>query len=140
MQSHKATTTDGARKANSSTEATEYEKQQILHQRQRPHGHTRTTMPTTKTKTQTNNLCHRLERIPTISGDIKMDMDPKAQKCSECGSSWRPGTIHKIIMILHGKYTRRCPQCQTVMTFRLIHHVVKVEQEHIDKRRIWKHG
>ena len=67
-----------------------------------------------------------------------MSIDPLLHYCN-CGCSWRPGTIHKIIMLLTGSYVRRCPQCQTVMRFRLIHHIVKVETREIKNRdRIWE--
>ena len=67
-------------------------------------------------------------------------IDPKLHYC-QCGCSWRPGTIHKLIMLLHGSYTRTCPQCQTRLTFRLIHHVVKTETRGLKNRdRIWKNA
>jgi hypothetical protein len=64
-------------------------------------------------------------------------IDPKLQYCS-CGMTWTPGTRHKILMLLFGEYTRRCPQCGTRMTFKLMNHVVKVRTEAIkDKEKLW---
>ena len=66
-------------------------------------------------------------------------IDPKLQTCSECGCSWRPGTFHKILMLVRGSYSRRCPQCGMVMRFVLVHHVVKVESKTVKgKRELWK--
>jgi len=69
-----------------------------------------------------------------------MSIDPTLQYC-RCGCSWTPGTIHKIIMLLFGSYTRRCPQCGAVMRFRLCNHVVKVDTESIKNRsEVWRNG
>ena len=67
-------------------------------------------------------------------------IDPSLHYC-QCGCSWRPGTIHKILMLLKGDYKWRCPQCGTVMRFVLVNHVVKVETRKIkDRDRIWENG
>ena len=68
-----------------------------------------------------------------------MSIDPKLHHC-KCGLTWRPGTYHKIIMLLFGSYSWRCPRCQTVMKFRLIGHVVKVDTETVDKESLWRNG
>ena len=69
-----------------------------------------------------------------------VSIDPTLQYC-QCGMTWRPGTIHKIIMLVRGTYSRTCPQCGTVMEFCLINHVVKVNTREIkNKGEVWKNG
>ena len=70
---------------------------------------------------------------------VKISMDPKVHYC-KCGCSWSPGTFHRIIMLLRGHYTYRCSRCGTVMKFVLVHHVVKIESESIDKTELWRNG
>lgn len=67
-----------------------------------------------------------------------MNIDPKLQTCSNCGCSWSPGTIHKIIMLIFGCYIWTCPQCQSRLEFRLMNHVVKVNTEKVLDERIWR--
>ena len=64
-------------------------------------------------------------------------MNPKLQYC-KCGCSWSPGTYHKIMMLLKGEYVWTCPQCQSRLTFKLMHHVVKVDTVKVLDERIWK--
>lgn len=67
-------------------------------------------------------------------------IDPKKFYCN-CGMKFRPGTYHKIIMLLSGTYTWTCPRCGARIIFRLIHHVVKSDT--IDNKRrheLWRHG
>ena len=61
-----------------------------------------------------------------------MKHDPKLQHCN-CGYSWRPGTLEKLVMLIFGKYVKRCPQC-------LYNFVVCKEREKVDKRELWEHG
>ena len=68
-----------------------------------------------------------------------MKHDPKLQHCN-CGYSWRPGTLEKLVMLIFGKYVKRCPQCQWKMTLRLYKFVVCKEREKVDKRELWEHG
>lgn len=68
-----------------------------------------------------------------------MSIDPKIVWCS-CGYHFRPGTLEKIIMLLRGRYVRKCPRCQTRMTLVLYNFVVCKERENVDKRELWKHG
>lgn len=69
-----------------------------------------------------------------------MAIDPKIHQC-KCGMSWRPGTYHKLLMLLFGRYVYTCPKCQTRMTFRLIGHVVKVETVEVKgKEELWRNG
>ena len=68
-----------------------------------------------------------------------MGIDPTLHYCT-CGCSWRPGTYHKIIMLLFGEYSRKCPQCQTVMKFMFVGHVVKVDSKRVLNERIWENG
>ena len=68
-----------------------------------------------------------------------MSIDPKLQTCV-CGYSWKPSVIQKILMLLFGGYTKTCPRCQTKMELVLIHHVVVIKRESIDKKSIWRNG
>ena len=135
----------------------------LLHQCQKINGNpkiTHTKVQPTKTKNETTNICHRLERIPTTSGDINMSYDkflweyqcslhpykPKPpidplMKYCRCGYGFRPGLLMKMRMLVFGECSWRCPQCQTVMTFRLVYHVVKVDVKEVKgKERLWKKG
>ena len=67
-----------------------------------------------------------------------MNIDPKVIKCTNCGCSWKPGTIPKLRMLLFGDYTRNCPQCGTRMKYRLVYHVVKIESKKILSESIWR--
>ena len=51
-------------------------------------------------------------------------IDPELHYC-RCGETWKPKLPHKIIMLIFGKYDHRCPICNDIMTFELVHHVVK---------------
>ena len=66
-----------------------------------------------------------------------MKHDPKKQYC-QCGYSWTPGTLQKIIMLLFGEYVKRCPRCQCRMVLRLYNFVVVKERKVIDKKELWK--
>ena len=69
-----------------------------------------------------------------------MTIDPKTHRC-KCGMTFRPGLYHKIIMLLFNGYSWRCPQCGTVMKFRLINHVVKIETKKIpNKESVYRNG
>ena len=68
-----------------------------------------------------------------------MKHDPKIVWCS-CGYNFRPGTLEKIIMLLFGEYTKRCPRCQTEMRCVLYHFVVCKERIKVDKKELWKNG
>ena len=68
-------------------------------------------------------------------------IDPKLEYCTTCKCSWRPGLLHKLIMLITGEYIYTCPQCQTRMQYKLIHHVVKTKTEPVkDKSRLWRRG
>ena len=67
-----------------------------------------------------------------------LGIDPRVHRCV-CGLSWKPTTFHKIVMLVRGGYSRKCPQCGTVMRFRFIGHVVKVEQTEVKgKSDLWR--
>jgi len=69
-----------------------------------------------------------------------MKIDPTLQYCT-CGHTWKPKTMHKILMLLFGSYTWTCPQCHTQIKFKLINHVVKIETKVIkNKEKMWKNG
>ncbi len=68
-----------------------------------------------------------------------MKHDPKKQYC-QCGYSWTPGTFEKIIMLLFGRYVKRCPRCQCRMVLRLYNFVVCKERENVDKKELWRKG
>jgi len=67
-------------------------------------------------------------------------IDPKIQTCNICGNKWKPKIHHKIWMLIHGEYTRKCPQCGAILTYKLIHHVVKINSTKILNERIWENG
>jgi len=68
-----------------------------------------------------------------------MKIDPKIQYC-QCGHTWKPKTRHKILMLIFGSYSRICPQCQAVMEFKLMNHVVKTNSKKVLNERIWENG
>ena len=69
-----------------------------------------------------------------------MAIDPTLHYC-QCGCSWKPKLTHKLLMLIFGSYTRRCGQCGTVMKFRLIGHVVKVDTKKITgKEKLWRNS
>ena len=65
-------------------------------------------------------------------------MNPKNQYC-KCGRVWQPKLHHKILMLVFGEYTHTC-SCGNRLKFKLIHHVVKIESENLDKKELWKRG
>lgn len=68
-------------------------------------------------------------------------IDPKLEYCTTCKCSWRPGLLHKLIMLITGEYIYTCPQCQTRMQYKLIHHVVKTGTEpNKDRMELWRRG
>ena len=72
--------------------------------------------------------------------EVNNRIDPTCHYCI-CGVSWKPKLRHKLLMLLFGGYSRKCPQCGTVMKFVLVHHVVKTETNVIKNRdRIWENG
>ena len=69
-----------------------------------------------------------------------VSIDPKLQYC-QCGYTFVPGTVMKMRMLLFGECSWRCPQCHSVLKFRLISHVVKVDTVSIKNRsEVWKNG
>ena len=69
-----------------------------------------------------------------------MGIDPTLQYC-QCGHTFRFRTWHKLWMLLFQEYTYRCPQCHSVLKFRLISHVVKVDTVSIKNRdEVWRNG
>ena len=69
-----------------------------------------------------------------------MGIDPKIHYCM-CGLTWTPRTYHRILMLLRGSYSRRCPQCHTKHTYQLMNHVVKINTEPIkNKGEVYKNG
>ena len=67
-------------------------------------------------------------------------IDPKLQSCSNCGYTWKPGLLQKIIMLIFGEYTKTCPRCQSRITLKFIGHVVKVDTVNVNKNDIWRNG
>ena len=69
-----------------------------------------------------------------------LSIDPELHYCY-CGYTWKPGLYHKLVMLVKVEYRLTCPQCQTVMIFTLVNHVVKVKTQDIKNRdRIWENG
>ena len=68
-----------------------------------------------------------------------MSIDPKLQHC-QCGYSWRPTLLQKIVMLVFGSYTKRCPRCQCRMRLVLYNFVVCKERKNVDKKELWRKG
>ena len=68
-----------------------------------------------------------------------MPIDPTLEHCS-CGYSWRPGTLSKIVMLVRGKYVKRCPRCGAVLTLHLSHFVYVSKREQTRDNSIWRRG
>ena len=68
------------------------------------------------------------------------EIDPKLFKCTHCDYHFRFNKLQVIIMLLFGKYTVTCPQCQTKMVFELSYHIVKVKTKNNKNEEIWKNG
>lgn len=69
-----------------------------------------------------------------------MAIDPKLQYC-QCGYSFVPGVLMKMRMLVFGECSWRCPHCHSVLKFRLIHHVVKVDTVSVKERElIWRNS
>ena len=69
-----------------------------------------------------------------------MKVDPLLNYC-QCGHTFKFRKYHKILMLLRGEYKYRCPQCQTMMTFKLMNHVVKVDTKAVKNRdEVYKNG
>ena len=66
-------------------------------------------------------------------------MNPKREYCS-CGYSFEPTVWQKLIMLLNGRYVKRCPQCQTEMTLKLVYHVITIDRRTNLNKRIWEKG
>ena len=69
-----------------------------------------------------------------------MGIDPKLHYCNYCHCSWKPKLRHKVLMLIFGSYTRKCNQCGSVMKFKCIHHVVKVDSKRVLNERIWENA
>ena len=69
-----------------------------------------------------------------------MGIDPKLKYCS-CGYTFHVSTLQKLRMLLQDSIIITCPRCGNRMTFRLIHHTVKVNSEPIkNKGEVYKNG
>ena len=76
-----------------------------------------------------------------------MKIDPLGRYC-QCGHYWYFGKLDYIRMILFGKITVRCPQCNTLHQYRLIYHAIEDftdtrmpnKQMENNKKRMWKNG
>ena len=67
-------------------------------------------------------------------------MDPLRQQC-QCGHTFYISTLQRLRMLIFGDMVITCPRCQNRMTFRLVHHTVKVNTESIkNKGEIYKNG
>lgn len=69
-----------------------------------------------------------------------MGIDPKLNYCS-CGYTFTVSTLQKLRMLLQDSIIITCPRCGNRMTYRLIHHTVKVNSEPIkNKGEVYKNG
>ena len=66
-----------------------------------------------------------------------MSIDPKLQYC-QCGYTWKFSKWELLLMFLGIRNTFRCPQCQAVMEFKLIHHTVKIKSKNVLDEDIWR--
>ena len=66
-------------------------------------------------------------------------MNPKREYCS-CGYNFEPTVWQKLVMLLCGEYVKRCPQCQTEMTLKLVYHVITTDRKTNLKKEIWEKG
>ena len=66
-------------------------------------------------------------------------MNPENQYC-RCGYKFTPGLLMKIRLLIFDEMIWTCPQCGSRLKFKLIHHVVKIESENLDKKELWKRG
>ena len=67
-------------------------------------------------------------------------IDPKLNYC-RCGYTFHISQWQRLRMLLFGDMVITCPRCQTRMTFRLIHHAIKINTEPIkNKGEVWKNG
>ena len=65
--------------------------------------------------------------------------DPKREYCS-CGYSFIPSTFMKIMMLIKGEYTVKCPRCHTEMVLGLSHFVYVKRRKNETDKGIWKNG
>lgn len=65
--------------------------------------------------------------------------DPCREYC-QCGWSFKPNRWHRIIMLIKGKYVKRCPQCQCRMELVMYNFVVCKRRIIVDKKELWKKG
>ena len=72
-------------------------------------------------------LCSLYKPIP------KETVDPEMKSCN-CGYHFYISKFQKVRMLLFGDIIITCPKCSSKMTFRLIHHSVKIKTEE-DKKR-----
>ena len=90
--------------------------------------------PSKTTKTKTKNQYHN--HWGTNMGDI----DPLLNYCG-CGYTFHVSTWQKLRMLLFGDLVITCPRCGTRMTYRMIHHEVKINTESIkNKGEVYKNG
>ena len=68
-----------------------------------------------------------------------MKVDPKLQYC-QCGYTWKFSRWELLLMFLGIRNKFRCPQCQSVMEFKIIYHTVKLSSERVFDDSIWKNG
>lgn len=69
-----------------------------------------------------------------------MVVDPELHYCN-CGYSFKFGSWSKVRMLLQNSYKYTCPRCGTIMIFRLVNHVVKVDTVEVKGRNeVWKNG
>ena len=66
-------------------------------------------------------------------------IDPELEWCS-CGYNFRPTTFMKIIMLIKGSYTVKCPRCHKIMILGLSHFVYVKRRKNETDKGIWKNG
>ena len=67
-------------------------------------------------------------------------IDPLVNKCTYCDWTFRITLLQRIRMLVFGDIVIQCPICHTRMTFRLIHHSVKVSSSAVKRNDLWRRG
>lgn len=69
----------------------------------------------------------------------KEKCDPLCERCY-CGYSFRPSLFEKIIILICGKYVKRCPQCGTTLELKMSYNVYVNSKKKNLNEEIWLKG
>lgn len=79
-------------------------------------------------------LCSLHKPMPKVK-----KVNPEQKSCN-CGYKFYISTFQKVRMLLQGDIIITCPKCGNKMTFRLIHHCVKIRTEKDKKIEVWENA